>query len=97
MVTQNGCTFGQLDEVATTAKRLRPLFSDYTFYSAAIPTYIGGIMAFAWATDEKSLRQTSVEVLRERYAKSGITTRYYTPEIHQAAFALPQYVIEAIK
>lgn len=97
LVTQNGCTFGQLGEVSTTAKRLQPLFADYTFYSAAIPTYIGGIMAFAWATNEQSLRQTSVEVLRERYVKSGITTRYYTPEVHRAAFALPQYVIEAIR
>ncbi len=97
LVTQNGCTFGQLDEVTTTAKRLQPLFTDYTFYSAAIPTYIGGIMAFAWATNNSSLRQTSIDVLHERFAKSGIETRYYTPEIHQAAFALPQYVAEAIK
>ncbi|MDH3670373.1 MAG: polyamine aminopropyltransferase [Gammaproteobacteria bacterium] len=97
LVTQNGCTFGQLDEVTTTAKRLQSLFADYTFYSAAIPTYIGGIMAFAWATNDSSLRKTSIEVLRKRYAKSGITTRYYTPGVHQAAFALPQYVIEAIE
>jgi spermidine synthase len=97
LVTQNGCTFGQLDEVTTTAKCLQSLFADYTFYSAAIPTYIGGIMAFAWATNDSSLRKTSIEVLRKRYAKSGITTRYYTPGVHQAAFALPQYVIEAIE
>ncbi|MFQ5759507.1 MAG: polyamine aminopropyltransferase, partial [Acidiferrobacterales bacterium] len=84
-------------EVTTTAKRLQPLFNDYTFYSAAIPTYIGGIMAFAWATNDSSLRHTSLDVLRERFLNSGVTTRYYTPDIHQAAFALPQYVIEAIK
>ena len=97
LVTQNGCTFGQLPEVTTTAKRLQALFADYTFYSAAIPTYIGGIMVFAWATNDSSLRQTSVDVLRERFAKSGLKTRYYTPDVHQAAFALPQYVAEAIK
>lgn len=97
LVAQNGCTFGQLDEVTTTAQRLQPLFTDCTFYAAAIPTYIGGIMAFAWATNDSAPRQTSIEVLRERYANSGIATRYYTPEVHQAAFALPQYVIETIE
>jgi spermidine synthase len=54
-------------------------------------------MVFAWATNDSSLRQTSVDVLRERFAKSGLKTRYYTPDVHQAAFALPQYVIETIK
>ncbi|MFB0963271.1 MAG: polyamine aminopropyltransferase, partial [Pseudomonas sp.] len=31
-----------------------------------------------------------------RFAGSGIVTRYYNAEIHQAAFALPQYVLQAI-
>ncbi|MFQ6023518.1 MAG: polyamine aminopropyltransferase [Acidiferrobacterales bacterium] len=97
LVTQNGCAFGQLDEITTTAKRLDPLFADSTFYSAAVPTYIGGIMAFAWATDDTSLRHTSIEILRERFAKSGLETRYYTPEIHQAAFALPHYIVDVVE
>ena len=28
--------------------------------------------------------------------KRGIATRYYTPAVHKAAFALPGYVAEAI-
>lgn len=30
--------------------------------------------------------------LEQRYAATGIATRYYTPEVHKAAFALPGYV-----
>ena len=66
------------------------------FFSAAIPTYAGGIMLFGWATDDESLRAVPADTLRERYAAAGIRTRYYNPEVHQASFALPQYVHELI-
>ncbi len=87
----------QTDEIVTTAKRLKPLFEDCAFYGAAVPTYVGGIMAFAWASDETSHRATSLAVLRERFAQAELSTRYYTPEIHQAAFALPRFLIDAIE
>ncbi len=96
LVTQNGVAFTQLEEVACTAGFLADIFTDWHFFAAAVPTYVGGIMAFAWATDNPDLRHIDVETLRQRYARSGIRTRYYNPEVHYAAFALPQYVLEAI-
>lgn len=96
LVTQNGVAFMQLDEVATTAKRLAPVFRDWHFYGAAVPTYIGGIMTFAWATDEPAHRGLPVETVRQRIAAAGIKTEYYNADIHVAAFALPQYIMEAI-
>ncbi|MGD9187776.1 MAG: polyamine aminopropyltransferase [Desulfobacteraceae bacterium] len=96
LVTQNGVAFMQLDEVRTTARRLSRVFDDAYFYTAAVPTYIGGIMTFAWATDNLTLRRVDIGALRRRYAASAIQTRYYTPEIHRAAFALPQYVLEVL-
>ncbi|MEJ2528718.1 MAG: polyamine aminopropyltransferase [Gammaproteobacteria bacterium] len=96
LVTQNGVAYMQLDEVTTTAKRLAPIFTDWHFYGAAVPTYIGGIMTFAWGCDNAALRQQQVEILKDRFIASGITTRYYNPAIHHAAFALPQYIAEAI-
>ncbi|HID00618.1 MAG TPA: polyamine aminopropyltransferase, partial [Piscirickettsiaceae bacterium] len=92
-VAQNGVVFMQGEEVTTSAQRLRPLFADVHFYHAAVPTYVGGAMTFAWATDNTPLRQQPVEVIRERFERSGIQTRYYTPEVHVASFALPQYVL----
>jgi spermidine synthase len=96
MVAQNGVAFMQLSEVVTSKKRLKPLYRDVHFYSASVPTYIGGIMCFAWATDDESLRQTDLSTLHQRYEASGVKTRYYNPEIHVASFALPQYVMEAL-
>ena len=95
-VAQNGTPFLQIDEVKTTAKNIQDLFADWHFYHAAVPTYIGGSMTFAWAAKNRQTRQTSLETLRQRFASSGINTGYYNPYIHQAAFALPQYVLQAI-
>ena len=96
LVTQNGVAFMQLDEVRTTAARLAPLFRDTTFYSAAVPTYIGGIMTFAWATDAPGLRNIPLSELEGRFKAADIKTRYYNPEIHLASFALPQYLLDTI-
>ncbi|MDZ5434392.1 polyamine aminopropyltransferase [Pseudomonas fluorescens] len=96
LVTQNGTPFMQIDEVKTTAGRLRSLFPDWHFYQAAVPTYIGGSMTFAWGSTNTAYRQLSRETLQQRFAGSGIVTRYYNPEIHIGAFALPQYVLQAV-
>lgn len=96
-VAQNGVSFMQTDEVTTTFKRLSPLFNESSFYSAAVPTYVGGIMTFAWATNDLSLKQQSVDVIRSRYDAAAIETRFYTPELHIGAFALPKYVQQAIQ
>ena len=97
LATQNGVCFLQLDEVKATAGHLRKIFRDSHFFSAAVPTYVGGIMAFGWATDNEDLRQTALDVLADRFENSGIGTRYYNPAIHRASFALPQYVLDVIR
>ncbi len=96
LVTQNGTPFMQLDTVRNTAGRMNGLFADWHFYQAAVPTYIGGSMTFAWGSTHPALRQVDVGTLAQRFAASGIQTRYYNPAIHQGAFALPQYVLQAI-
>lgn len=95
-VAQNGVPFMQLNEVKTTAHRLASCVSDLHFYSAAVPTYACGIMTFAWGTDDHEARHIPLVELEARFALSGITTGYYTPAVHQAAFALPRYIETAI-
>ncbi|MDF3867948.1 polyamine aminopropyltransferase [Pseudomonas denitrificans (nom. rej.)] len=96
LVTQNGTPFMQLDTVRNTAGRMNGLFADWHFYQAAVPTYIGGSMTFAWGATNPALRKVDAATLAQRFAASGIQTRYYNPAIHQGAFALPQYVLQAI-
>ena len=97
LVTQNGVAYMQLDEVTTTSKRLQPYFTDTSFYCAAIPTYIGGVMTFAWASDNPDLRAQTADIIAQRFAMSKIKCRYYNADIHVASFALPQYILDALE
>lgn len=92
VVAQNGVPFMQPQEVTNTYQRLIPLYQDVHFYTAAVPTYIGGLMALAWASDDPSLRQQSTAQLQTRIEKAGFSTRCYNADVHQAAFALPNFI-----
>ena len=96
-VAQNGVPFLQQDEVITTKRRLNPYFKDQSFYTVAVPTYIGGSMTLAWGSDNSELRQLSLDELEQRFKASDITTRYYNPQIHAGCFGLPQYLIKALE
>jgi spermidine synthase len=92
LVTQNGVPFMQADELRKSVGYFRELFKDGSCYMATVPTYVGGQMALGWATDNTRLRSVKLAMLTERFAAEGIATKYYTPAVHLAAFALPAYV-----
>jgi spermidine synthase len=92
IVTQNGVPFVQPDELRNSYDRLGDLFGDVSFYMAAIPSYVGGALAFGWATDNKALRSLPLNDLADRFLEAQIETGYYTPEIHKASFVLPIFV-----
>ncbi|MDY0137161.1 MAG: polyamine aminopropyltransferase [Thiomicrospira sp.] len=95
-VAQNGVSFLQTDEVTTSAQRLGVLFSHVGFYNAAVPTYVGGVMTFAWASDTYPAQSIDIAQIQSRYQQFGLKTRYYNPALHQASFALPQYLLDKL-
>ena len=97
LVTQNGVPFVQSDELKTSIAALSKLFIEATCYTATVPGYVGGPMAFGWATDCLDHRQATLELLQRRFIEADIEVRYYTPEVHQGAFALPGYIQKLTK
>ena len=97
LVTQNGVPFFQNNELTATMLRFRRLFADASCYVAAIPVYVGGHMALGIASDNKRVRRHSVATIAQRYRKAGsFKTRYWTPEVHVAAFAQPRFIAELV-
>ncbi|MEF3169150.1 MAG: polyamine aminopropyltransferase [Deltaproteobacteria bacterium] len=94
LVAQTESPFLHSDFIAGILKGLRDAgFPIVKFYTGNVPTYPGGVWCWVMAskrhdplTDHQAGR---LEVL-------GIRTRYYTPDIHRAAFALPRYFSEAL-
>ncbi len=96
MVAQNGVPFFQEDEVVDTNQRMGAHFAEMQFYCAPVPTYYGGFMTFAWGTDNEAARELTLTEIKQRFNELSLKTRYYNPALQQAAFALPQYVLDAI-
>lgn len=97
LVTQSGNPSFQRQELVDSVAHFTALFADARCYLAAMATYGGGFFALGWASDDAGLSAVELETLRRRFADSGIDTRYYTPEIHRAAYALPRYIADAVE
>lgn len=97
MVAQNGVPFMQGDEISNTWQRLSKLYSDVSFYVMPVPTYVGGFMTLAWATDDDSLRRQTAAQIQPRIDAEGFDTRYYNADMHVASFALPNYIRRLMK
>lgn len=92
LVNQNGVPFLQKNELRLTKENRKPHFKNVGFYVTSVPTYAGGLMALGWASDKKY--KVSETKLEERLLNVEGKMRYYTPAIHKAAFALPQFMLE---
>jgi len=98
LVTQNGLPFLQAGELKQSVGYFRELFADAFAYLANTPTYFGGPMSYGWATDNRKLREHKRKKIARRHEKAGgFPTRYWTPEVHVAAFALPPYVRDLVE
>jgi spermidine synthase len=94
IVNQCGVPFMQADELRETSARRAKFFPLVGAYVAAVPTYVGGLMALGFAAKQVGLDAAPVETIRARAEAAGILgeTQYWTPEIHAGAFHLPPYI-----
>jgi len=96
VVNQCGVPFLQAEELRETNLRRAKAFADTWAYVAAVPTYVGGFMTLGWAAKDAAMRAVPAEEIRRRAERAGVLgkTRYWTPELHAAAFHLPPYIAE---
>lgn len=93
VVTQSGVPFVQPDDFAAAIRNLSKTFAMTDCYVIAVPTYAGGHMALGWASMDRDPNEPDLATIADRVAT--LATRYYTPEVHRAAFALPRYIADA--
>ena len=81
---QVGSPFYNLDSIAAKNSFLRKLFKFVRFYLAPVPAYPGGSWCFVF------LSQGIEPLSPKREPPSSL--KYYSPDIHNAAFALPPFL-----
>ena len=94
IVNQCGVPFLQGEELRQTTARLARSFAHVTAYVAAVPTYVGGLMTLGFASNKAGLDSLSPAELRDRGISANVLSqaRYWTPDVHAAAFQLPRYI-----
>ncbi len=75
--------------ISRVVRDLRRIFPIVRLYLAVVPTYPGGLWSFALASKKH-------DPVRDARGP-GLDTRYYTPEVHRAAFVLPRFVEELVR
>lgn len=92
LVTQNGVPYFQGPELTSTYRHFSDLFPFRGVFLSPVPHYVGAHMAFGWASKGTDVAATDRATIAGRYRDSGIETRFYNPDIHAAAFALPNNI-----
>ncbi|WP_078593463.1 spermidine synthase [Evansella clarkii] len=85
-VAQTDNPWFQQDLIRNAYKDVKETFPVTRLYTASIPTYPSGLWTFTMG----SKKHDPLEVTEDRFHE--IDTKYFTPEIHRAAFVLPKFV-----
>lgn len=92
MALQAGTPFYWPQELAQVVERVKAAFPHVGVYLGFVPAYPSGMWAYVLA-GLSDFRAAEAEI-EARYSARGLSTRYYTPAVHRAAFVLPRFVEE---
>lgn len=90
-VAQTESPFLNADLIRRVQQDVQSIFPMVRLYLASIPTYPSGLWSFTIAS--KKYDPTQIAPINQALP---LVTRYYTPELHQAAFQLPRFVEELL-
>ncbi|MFJ6412616.1 polyamine aminopropyltransferase [Terribacillus sp. AE2B 122] len=90
-VAQTDNPWFKADLISQVYKDVKEIFPVTELYTANIPTYPSGLWTFTLG----SKVHHPTEVKEEQF--QPIETKYYTPELHKAAFVLPKFVQDLLK
>ncbi len=93
LVAQAESPFLNKEAIKAMHANLVDIFPIVKIYTCFMPIYPSGYWAFLFAS--KSPEPVNDKIV-SRFERINIKTRYYNPETHVAAFALPQFVKEII-
>lgn len=90
-VAQTDNPWFKADLISQVNRDVKEIFPVTRLYTANIPTYPSGL----WTFTIGSKKYDPLKVEEDRFHE--IDTKYYTKELHTAAFALPKFVRDLVK
>ena len=96
VIAMLGVPLIQVQGFQASLERLGSVFPLVSSYLVPIPCVLGGPVAVGWASNVLSPESPGLDTLSARFSASRIKTRYYTPELHRASFALPRCIRDVV-
>jgi spermidine synthase len=90
VAAQAGSQVLHLEEHREKSAFLKKLFKHASFYLGPVPTYPVGMWCYNFLSD-------AVDPLAKRKLRVPGGLKYYNPEIHRAAFALPNFLADKVR
>lgn len=91
MVAQTESPFFHGELISRVFKDINTVFPVTRLYLAAIPTYPSGLWSFTLGSKKHDPLTVDLSSI------PAYPTKYYSPEIHKGAFALPKFVADLVK
>ncbi len=91
MAAQTGSIHLQASLQPHAHRLLKQIFRHAAFYTYTVPTYFGGLFSSIICSDTIDPIRFTVKDLQEKLEDKFIQTRYYSPDLHLAAFRLPPF------
>lgn len=90
-VAQTESPFFNAAFIRRVQRDIASIFPVTRLYLATVPTYPGGLWTFSLGSKKYDPLKVDLQAI------PSLPTRYYSPEVHKAAFALPPFVQEILR
>lgn len=96
MVTQSSSPLLLTDELLRIYANLKAVFPLVRVCLAPVPSYPGVLWSFTLASGGNDPLALDEATVRQRLEARGISSRYYSPQMHLASFALPPFLADLL-
>ncbi|MEW6619422.1 MAG: polyamine aminopropyltransferase [bacterium] len=96
IVTQSGSPIFQPNMLQMVVNNMKTVFPVVKVYTAIVPTYPGIYWSFTIGSKTFRPDEIKIEEIKRRINDRGLNFKYYTPEIHQGCFILPEFLKDIV-
>jgi spermidine synthase len=96
LAAQSSSPLFMAGELRDQVRNLRLVFPIVRTYLGAVPGYPGCLWSYTIGSKRYDPLAVERASILERLERGAIRTRYYTPDVHYAAFALPPFISDIL-
>jgi spermidine synthase len=94
LVAQSSSPIFMGNDLRRQAANMREVFPIVRTYLGVVPGYPGSLWSYTIGSKQYDPTAVDPDAIAARLAANAMSTRYYTPAVHHAAFVLPPFIAD---